>query len=415
MKNKIWSPVIIVVLVFLGQVSFASVADFVTPHTHENLVSQTVIMDLDKARALEAMILSFDESENIAVAYLNPNQMDRLITFNHASGKCGGFEALSAFEARDPAKIIAQFKSNQNQFYSLNLRKYNSIPFDQAYADLALLANPESLEKTIKWISSYPHRYNKAPEPNRHVDDLSRLLETELHDAPWEYMVEKINHNSTRQKTVRLTIKGSTRPNEVIALGGHFDSINQSFFGNSEKAPGADDNASGSSNLLEAVRILKNWKQFDRTLEFYWYAGEESGLLGSGEIATEAKNVKKNVIGVLQLDMTLFPGSGEQVIGLVTDYTSPWLRDLLSQINAQYLKARFVADECGYACSDHASWHRQGFHAVTPFEATTETMNRNIHTERDILDQRSSLSHSNTFTKIAVLFALVLGNSELKP
>jgi leucyl aminopeptidase len=153
----------------------------------------------------------------------------------------------------------------------------------------------------------------------------------------------------------------------------------------------------------------------ERTLEFFWYAGEESGLLGSAEIAEDYKNNGRDVVGVLQLDMTLFPGNGELVIGNVSDFTDAWLRDYFVRINDAYLHARLVDDKCGYGCSDHASWHRRGYATLLPFEATTQTMNPDIHTERDLITSRSSFSHSAVFARLAVIFALDLGNSTQRP
>ncbi len=375
---------------------------------------ETVITNLDQALAVGGVILSKDKSLNLAVTYLTQLQLNQLSKLNHSLGKCAGFETLDASEINQPGVLLEKLKVSDMKINKIGLSRKSVIEFNDDYQKIANLTDPVQLQKTVTWISSYPNRYNKAPSPNQHVVDLQTKLNEWMTGAKWKYQVDLIAHQSTNQKTVRLTIPGKTNPNEVIVLGGHYDSINQSFFGNKDKAPGADDNASGSANLIEALKALKSAEQPQRTLEFYWYAGEESGLLGSAEIAKEAKAKNKNVIAVLQLDMTLFPGSGEQVVGLVTDYTSPWLRDILTSINNTYVKARLVDDECGYGCSDHASWHRQGYHAVTPFEAVTSTMNRNIHTENDVIDTKSSFQHSNSFTKYAVLFALVLGNSELK-
>ncbi len=376
---------------------------------------ETVLTNLDQATAVGGVILSKDKSLNLAVTYLTQMQLNQLSKLNHSLGKCAGFETLAADEINLPGIIIEKLRITNTKISKIGLSRKSVIEFNEHYQKIANLADPVQLQKTVAWISSYPHRYNKAPSPNQHVMDLQTKLREWLVGANWKYQVDLITHQSTNQKTVRLTIPGKTNPNEIIVLGGHYDSINQSFFGNKEIAPGADDNASGSANLVEALKALKAAEQPMRTLEFYWYAGEESGLLGSAEIAKEAKANNKNVIAVLQLDMTLFPGSGEQVVGLVTDYTSPWLRDILTSINDTYVKARLVDDECGYGCSDHASWHRQGYHAVTPFEAVTSTMNRSIHSEKDVIDSRSSFQHSNSFTKYAVLFALVLGNSDLRP
>lgn len=82
------------------------------------------------------------------------------------------------------------------------------------------------------------------------------------------------------------------------------DSINQAS-ASSGRAPGADDDGSGSVNLLEAFRALVT-SGFKPTtpVEFHWYSAEEGGLRGSQAIATAYKNAGTQVKGMLQLDMT---------------------------------------------------------------------------------------------------------------
>lgn len=375
----------------------------------------TVLTNLDQARAVGGLILSKDVKTNLAVAELRPEQMEQLTLLNHFQGRCGGYEVLSSKEASRSGALLQNLQAFQNKI-ALNLVVPSpEIQWNENYQKLADQTDPDSLKETVQWISSYPSRNDRLSDPNQHVLELQSRLGVWLKEAKWPFQIDLINHKSTNQKSLRLTIPGRLHPSQVVVLGAHYDSVNHSFFGGSKEAPGADDNASGSGNLIEALKILKNADQPERTLEFYWYAGEESGLLGSAEIAKAARAEKKNVIAVLQLDMTLYPGSGEQVVGLISDFTSPWLREVLTKINGTYVKARFVDDQCGYGCSDHASWHRQNFHAVIPFEAVTDTMNQNIHTSRDVIDSKSSFEHSNSFTKYAILFALVLGNSDLHP
>ena len=381
--------------------------------------SQTVLTNLASAKAVGGVILSQDALTDVAVVSLNPEQLNKLSAYGHSVGRCAGFEVLDQTERSAPGIILNQLRQVQMDQMMLSpmMSSERQIVFNQAYKNIIDQADPNNLKTTIAWLSSYPDRYNKSSNPNVHVNDLKTKLNEWLKDAPWKYTIETIAHTSTKQNSLKLTITGSVRPNEVVVLGGHLDSINQNMFGMvmpGSKAPGADDNASGSSNLIETLKLLKQVPSFDRTLEFYWYAGEESGLLGSAEIAKSSKDANKNVIGVLQLDMTLFPGDGEQVVGLMTDFTSPWLRSVLTQINDIYVKGRFVESKCGYGCSDHASWNRQGYHAVIPFEATMNKMNSNIHSAKDVIDSKSSVNHSNTFTKYAVLFAVVLGNSTIK-
>ncbi len=376
----------------------------------------SVLTNLDQAKAVGGHILSVDSVNNLAVSQLNPEQLDKLSMLNHFQGRCGGFEVLTAEEVAKPAQVLQNLMNVQLKMAPAALVQAPALQWQESYQRLADMADPNTLRQTVQWISSFPSRNDKLTNPNQHVLDLKSKLETWLSDAPWPYQIDFVAHKSTRQQSVRLTIPGKKKPQEIVVLGGHFDSVVMSYLpgAGGGRAPGADDNASGSSNLIEAVKILKNSAQPERTLEFYWYAGEESGLLGSAEIAKDSRAQNRQVIAVLQLDMTLFPGSGQQVVGLINDFTSPWLRSLFTEINDTYVKATLVDDACGYGCSDHASWHRQNFHAVIPFEATSRTMNRAIHSENDIINSKSSFDHSNSFTKYAVLFALVLGNSDLR-
>ena len=98
----------------------------------------------------------------------------------------------------------------------------------------------------------------------------------------------------------------------------------------------------------------------------------------------------------------------------MTDFTSAWLRGYLVDLNDMYIKAKIINDKCGYGCSDHASWHKQGYPTIMPFEATFSGMNSNIHTARDVINPDSSFQHAAIFSKIALAIALDLGNSTLR-
>ncbi|HLV95604.1 MAG TPA: M20/M25/M40 family metallo-hydrolase [Candidatus Acidoferrales bacterium] len=69
-------------------------------------------------------------------------------------------------------------------------------------------------------------------------------------------------------------IAGSDKKDEIVMLGGHYDSWHD--------ATGATDNGIGASMMLEAVRLLAAAKvQPRRTIRVALWSGEEEGLLGS--------------------------------------------------------------------------------------------------------------------------------------
>jgi bacterial leucyl aminopeptidase len=73
----------------------------------------------------------------------------------------------------------------------------------------------------------------------------------------------------------------------------------------SGRAPGADDDGTGTVNLIEIVRALVDSDFEPATpLEFHWYSGEEAGLLGSQDIASQYQNDGVDVKAFMELDMS---------------------------------------------------------------------------------------------------------------
>jgi bacterial leucyl aminopeptidase len=226
---------------------------------------------------------------------------------------------------------------------------------------------------------------------------------TELAQGRSDITVELFAH-SWMQPSVIATIQGTTLPGEIVVLGGHLDSINQS--GKTLPAPGADDDASGVACVSEIFRlaIARGYKPA-RTVKFMAYAAEEVGLYGSQAIANSFKSSGANVVGVMQLDMTNYKGSTYD-IGITTDRTSAALNTHTINLITTYLPTlTYTQFACGYGCSDHASWTSAGFPSTMPFEATIGTDNQAIHTANDTLTTMGgTANHSMKFARLGAAF-----------
>ncbi|MFD0739910.1 M20/M25/M40 family metallo-hydrolase [Lysobacter koreensis] len=213
--------------------------------------------------------------------------------------------------------------------------------------------------------------------------------------------------NCSTQPSVILTIQGAELPNEIVVLGGHLDSINSSGGGSStQRAPGADDDASGIATLTEVLRVaLASGWQPKRTVKFMAYAAEEVGLRGSNAIAQSFKNSGKNVVGVLQLDMTNYRTGSSVDMRITTDYTNTGLNAFMGNVFDTYLAPLGLVrgtTSCGYACSDHASWTSAGYPAGFMFEATTFNQ---IHSTGDTLaNMGNNTNPSANIGKFALAF-----------
>ncbi|MGI9181528.1 MAG: M20/M25/M40 family metallo-hydrolase [Longimicrobiaceae bacterium] len=89
----------------------------------------------------------------------------------------------------------------------------------------------------------------------------------------------------TKIRNVMAVLPG--RSNRRIYVSGHYDTVARRPPGWAEDdfdnpAPGANDDASGTSIVMEMARVLsQSGLEFDATLVFIAFAGEEQGLLGA--------------------------------------------------------------------------------------------------------------------------------------
>lgn len=96
--------------------------------------------------------------------------------------------------------------------------------------------------------------------------------------------------------------RGRSEPTHVVMMSGDIDSRNSRGTDTTKDAPGANDNASGMSGVLEAARILTRFK-FGKTIIYVGLSGEEQGLWGGASLAKEFIDSAFVVEAVLNNDM----------------------------------------------------------------------------------------------------------------
>jgi leucyl aminopeptidase len=92
------------------------------------------------------------------------------------------------------------------------------------------------------------------------------------------------------------------------------------------------------------------------------------------------------------------------------DFVDPALTTFTKSLVDTYNSIPWDESECGYACSDHASWNRQGYPSAFPFETRFGEDNPRIHGTGDTVNVTGfSWTHSLEYAKLAVAFAYELG------
>jgi carboxypeptidase Q len=122
----------------------------------------------------------------------------------------------------------------------------------------------------IAWPANAPTQIVLAVE---HYGRIARILQKKL-PVSVELNVQNKFYEDQQGFNVIAELPGTDKADEIVMLGGHFDSWHG--------ATGATDNGAGSAIMIEALRILKaSGVKMRRTVRLALWSGEEQGLLGS--------------------------------------------------------------------------------------------------------------------------------------
>jgi hypothetical protein len=217
------------------------------------------------------------------------------------------------------------------------------------------------------------------------------------------------HYSSIYKDNVVAVIPGVANPDKIVVIGGHYDSSTS----NSNNCPGADDNATGTECVLECARILSQY-DFNYTLIFIAFSGEEEGLLGSDAYASEAAARGDDIIGMIAVDMIGYVASGDATdLDVISNTTSQWIRDLAFASQDLYVPAlpTVVGSLPSGASSDHASFWSAGYDAILFFE-DTGSYSPYIHTTNDVV---GTSYNSPTLAQGSVKIAVALMAAMAEP
>lgn len=218
-----------------------------------------------------------------------------------------------------------------------------------------------------------------------------------------------------------------------IVISGHYDSLNlrvpPELRNDQAKAaemlaPGVTDDGSGTACLMECARVLSQY-EFDATLVFIAFAGEEQGLIGSRAMARRLKEKSQTIQAVLNNDIIGSEVSGNGTIDnrrvLVfseepNDSPSRQLARFVKRIGERYFPEMtvdmiFRYDRFGRG-GDHTAFNEEGYAAVrmtTPSEHFA-----NQHTATDTF-ANTSPAYTAKVTRINIAAAAAMALAPRSP
>jgi len=192
---------------------------------------------------------------------------------------------------------------------------------------------------------------------------------------------------------------GTVNPGNIYIVCAHLDDMPEASV-----APGADDNASGSTAVLLASSIMRYYA-FENTIRYVLFTGEEQGLDGSYSYVQECAAAGDNILGALNFDMISYDADGDgraEVYG-GTMPASGALVDLFLNTVSTYAIAlapvKFTTGSEGW--SDHASFWDAGYPAILGIEDNGDDFNPYYHAASD-RRVHCNLFYATNYVKAAV-------------
>lgn len=210
----------------------------------------------------------------------------------------------------------------------------------------------------------------------------AEFIEREFRRADYEVSFQQYEVDDLKCRNIEVEIPGADRRDEIVIVGGHYDSV--------VGTPGANDNASGTAATLALAREFAGTKPA-RTLRFVAFVNEEppyfqNNDMGSLVYARRCRQRGENIVAMLSLETIGYysdePGSQQypplvgafypsegNFIGVVGNMGS---RRLVRKVVESFrTNAEFPCEGAalpgaitGVGWSDHWSFWQEGYPAV---------------------------------------------------
>ncbi|MDD3558160.1 MAG: M28 family peptidase [Melioribacteraceae bacterium] len=210
----------------------------------------------------------------------------------------------------------------------------------------------------------------------------------------------EVNETEKIGRNVGAYLKGTdeTLSTEIIVIGAHYDHLGMGQHGSLYRGEepmihnGADDNASGTTGVLEIAEKLSLGEiEPKRSFYFFAFSGEELGLLGSNYLVNNFPEPIENVTAMINMDMIgrMDDGTSLSIFGIGT--SSKWEEIIETKNNNRF---NLSLNEDGYGPSDHSSFYGKEIPVLFFFTGTHTDYHRpsddadkiNITGQKHILD-----------------------------
>lgn len=257
---------------------------------------------------------------------------------------------------------------------------------DQKIMNILEMINETLLRNYLKSLVEIGHRmtgtYGCEKAAKYIFEQFEKLdLNPRYHD--WTAFGDWYHKGHFKGQNVEATLKGKDSScDEILVFNAHYDTVRPS--------PGANDDGSGTAAVLTAAYVLSQF-EFNRTIKFIAFSGEEVGLIGSRAYTKEIYTNDENILYEFNADMIghARTGQGGRNMGVYTTEDALWIIDLFKDISNDFdmnfeLRSGQIDRDAERGWSDYWPFVQYGYEAIACWGSSDG--DPNYHKPTDNLD-----------------------------
>jgi len=203
--------------------------------------------------------------------------------------------------------------------------------------------SPKKVEAIMNYLAS--DELKGRDSGSEGIELAAQYIEKKFEDSGIEPYYDTYRDTLTNYRKPAYNIVGiipgndSTLKKEFIVIGAHYDHIGTIKPENGDYiANGANDNASGTTTVLELARYFGALRSNKRSLIFALFSAEEKGLLGSKHMAKNMKAANLNLYAMLNFEMLGVPLRSKKYELYITGYN----KSNLAEISNKYAEGNLI-------------------------------------------------------------------------
>jgi len=260
----------------------------------------------------------------------------------------------------DIAESIQENKDNPH-FDVANLLNDKITKAKDKGASAVLFFNSSSLDDKIRFDPK--DRSEPTPIPAAYIN--TNAQKAHLSDVSSSFQISaKLSISPKIRKARNVVGYLDNNAPLTIVIGAHFDHLGYGEDGNSMIRTGdlgihngADDNASGTSSMIELAFLLKNSKAKQYNYLLIAFSTEELGLNGSKYFVENPTISLSNVNYMINMDMVGRMNDSTKTITVGGYGTSPSWKPMMDAVKKKDFSIK--VDSSGTGPSDHTSFYRK--------------------------------------------------------